>query len=103
MCEITNYFERKGITIWNSKPGDVEGVKDKFYLNIIKNADGYMVIMSITGTPKFTYKQLNSIDETEIRHMYNRMKNKLDWYTDDGGATRWEFDNFWQSTKVYSN
>ena len=75
MNEIVNYFERKGITIWNQKDNDIEGAKDSLYMNIIKNDLGYLVIMSILGEPRFTHKQLENLDEAEIRKLFNRMKN----------------------------
>jgi hypothetical protein len=75
MSEVTNYFIRKGFEIWNDRNGDVEGTKGIFYLNIIKNSEGYLVIMSIRGQCRFAHKQVNQLDEHEIRVMYNRMKN----------------------------
>ena len=75
MENIINYFERKGFTIWNVMHNDVEGTKGDFYLNVIKNDLGYLIIMSIRGTPRFTHKQLTDLDEIEMRRMYNRMKN----------------------------
>jgi hypothetical protein len=43
MKEIISYFERKGFTIWNVTDNDVEGAKDDFYLNVIKNDLGYLI------------------------------------------------------------
>jgi hypothetical protein len=76
MNEIANYFERKGIKIWSAKPNDVEGAKDDSYFNIIKNDKGYLVICSIRGTPRFAWKQLETLDELEIRRLYNNMKHR---------------------------
>lgn len=74
MSEILNYFERKGINIWSVKPNDVEGAKGESYFNIIKNESGYLAICSIRGTPRFAWKQLETLDELEIRRLYNNMK-----------------------------
>jgi len=73
---VENYFTRKGIEIWSNNKNDIEGIKGPLYLNVITNSDGYLIIMSIRGTPKMVYKQIEQFNDEDIKKMWIEVQNK---------------------------